>query len=214
MRKTLLAAALLCSTSALAAPIDSNPLLSSGGNTFDSFTCSALASGSAGPGSCSEIDVSSTGGNLSLQSSWIATHDSSADTLLTFHVHSASGISAVGLSFMPIWLGFGVSAISEYIYSDAAMTNLVGRLGVNCFDGACGPSDVSDPPYEAGDIALGGVFSDLWIKKDISVDGFFIGDLAANSWIGQPFTSIPEPSSLAIFGASLLGFAALRKAMA
>jgi hypothetical protein len=115
----------------MAVPITTNPMLSSGGNTFDAFTCSVIAFG-ATPGSCAQIDVSSPGiagaGNLQIQANFAAVGNASVDALISYHLQSISGVSAVDLHYNGAFINGGTSTIIETVYSDAALTNEIAQM--------------------------------------------------------------------------------------
>jgi hypothetical protein len=199
---------------ALAVAITPSPTISSAGNTFDTFTCSLLALGSTvSPTACGQINVSTTGGDLAIQSGFVAGPGSFDDALLGYHVHSTAGINSIDLSFNGTFLGLAVSAVTETVRTGPGLfAPIVGQLTVTCsqvnvtLQGQC---DLSDPPLELGDIQLHNTYTDLWITKDILLLG--VNGLATISIIGQSFHQVPEPASLALFGSALIALGALRR---
>jgi len=197
-------------SAALAVPITPSPTLTSAGNTFDTFGCNVLALGAiAQPTNCNQIDVSATGGNLTIQSGFVAGLNSFDDALLTYHVHSDAGIDAIDLSFNGSFLGLAVTGVTEIVRTGPGQfAPIVGALTVSCSTGL--PCDLQDPAFETPpDIPLTGTFKDLWITKDIVVAaGIGTGTISV---IGQSFHQVPEPASMAIFGSALVGIGLLRR---
>jgi hypothetical protein len=104
LKHVLAAAAFtVLASSAMAAPITSNPSFTNDGLTFNSFTCHTTKGGVfATPSGCGDIDVSGNttpAKGLDIKSSFVAAPFSFSDAVLTYHVHAKAGkISAIELN--------------------------------------------------------------------------------------------------------------------
>ena len=197
------AVAVLAPIAGHAATITSNPTLSVDGLNFSSFSCTLSLGGSAAnPSDCSQINVNtitSPAEGIRISSGFSAQGASFDDAVVDYHVTSATGISSIGLDFNGFFDGYGVSSVTESVYSG---DHLIGYTKVISSDSATN---------RAADINLHGVYSDLYVVKDINVTGN--GGNAEASFIDQTFVqATPEPSSIALFGTGLLSaFGLLRR---
>lgn len=197
------AVAVLAPIAGHAATISSNPTLSVDGLNFGSFSCTLSMGGTAAnPSDCGQINVNtitSPANGIQISSGFSAQGKSFDDAVIDYHVTSATGISSIGLDFNGFFEGYGVSSVTENVYSG---NHLVGYTKVISSDLATN---------READINLHGVYSDLYVVKDINVAGN--GGNAEASFIDQTFVqATPEPSSVALFGTGLLSaFGLLRR---
>ncbi|MGH8318318.1 MAG: PEP-CTERM sorting domain-containing protein [Steroidobacteraceae bacterium] len=203
-----LAAIALSAGAAYATPINPSPTLHSGPLTFTNFSSSITGEGDYAPTSAAGISVSAlsdpgiefTGGFNAFGSGSVG------DFALSYEVTAAAGTKIddifLGLSGASLYGSDASVDIVECAYADAAHTVL---LGGNCLS-------VYDPPATlTGTLNLGGAYSTVYVTKDIMVSAGDCGTIchASLSIIDQRFSmdSVPEPASLALFGAGLLGCA-------
>lgn len=201
--KSILVAATACMIPlagyASSVPVTTNPSLSIGGLNFGGFDCSISKGGIfETPSHCNQINVetiTNPGVGLSFSSGFLAAPASFDDAVIKYQVSSNAGINSVGLDFNGTFWGWAVASVTESVFNG---NQLVGFAQVSCgSDVGCNRTD---------NIVLNGAYNNLYIEKDINVSGYL--GTAEASIIDQTFgTDAPEPASLALFGAGLLGVA-------
>jgi len=215
MRLLTLAAApalLAWTTQGQAAPMTQTASLTAGDLTFSNFSAT-VAKGGLGlksPNAASEINVATVGGGLELTSGFTAYGAGAFDDVIIKYEAQASsgyGISQIGLDFNGSIFGFAIAQVVETVKDVSG--KIVGQLTVSCHDSRC---DLQDPSFEKGDIPLSGVYSHLFVTKDIYVGAALGG--ATISYVDQTFKTVPEPASLAVLGAGLLGIGFIRRRQA
>ncbi len=182
-----------------AAPISSNPTLSVGGLTFDSFSCSVSEKGTlVTPSGCGQINVNTItqpGTGIQISSGFFAAKGS-VDATINYHVFSPTALSNVGLYFDGSFAGEAIASVTETVFSGG---NKVGFASVEC-----GSAGVGAGCSRTDNIMLSGSFNDLYIQKDIFLAAGSMSN-AKTSIIDQTFSSAaPEPSSIALMGSGLL----------
>ena len=187
-----------------ASTVKSNPTLSVDGFTFYGFTCNVTHHGGATPTGCGQIDVhtiTEPGSGIEFSSGFsVSGKNSFDDALITYHVSSLTPITSVGLDFNGTFAGKAIASVTESIFSG---NQLVGMGYV-----ACGYGDAGCTRHD--DITLDGLFTNLFIKKDIQLDSHKQLSSAQISYVDQTFTTAtPEPASFAMIGAGLIGVAGI-----
>ena len=186
--------------------VKSNPTLSSGGVTFSDFSCKVTNVHGASPNSCGSVDVSAINwpaDGLQFSSDFNANsnkHLSFDNTTLKYLVTSDSAINSIGLDFDGTFYGEAISSVTETFYNNG---HQVGFAEI-----ACGTAVGCT---RSNSITLDGSFKDLWVTENIDVASYL--GVANIVYVNNTFDSAvaPEPSSLALIGAGLMGVAALRR---
>jgi hypothetical protein len=224
MRKLLLAGvASFFSTGAMAVPLLSAGTIESGGLTFSNFSCTAPDPVGSTIGGCANIDVSALpGAGLTFatvlstlagdgagEPNAIGQLTSGLDVVIGYTVTSPSLLTSIGLNFNGAVAGStGFARITEQAFTDATRSQLLGTTTVGTVDGILSRNLTLDP----------GAFS-AFIVKDIQLGSISTTGMLTTSTIStinQPYSStptpVPEPMSLALFGAGLLGLGVARRA--
>lgn len=205
------AALTLAAGVASADPLAASTVLTSGPLTFTGFTATINGTGTYTPTTASAISVSAlTTGQPGIQ--FTGGFDafgagSSGDVALNYVVSASPGtkISDIFLGLSgAVLVGYSNVSVLECAYADAAHTMPLD--GGNCLQ-------VTDPPpVLTGELALGGNYSTVYVTKDINFNAHSCTDTeggcpaqAGLSIIDQRFSTVPEPGTLALFGAGLLG---------
>lgn len=186
--------------------VKSDPTLSTGGITFSDFSCNVTKIHGASPNNCGSIAVSTINwpadglqfsGDFNANSNKYVSFD---NTTLKYLVTSDSAINSIGLDFDGTFYGEAISSVTESIYSNG---HQVGFAEIACGTAVgCTRSNT---------ITLDGSFRDLWVTENIDVASYL--GVANIVYVNNTFDSAiaPEPSSMALIGAGLLGVAAFRR---
>lgn len=186
--------------------VKSDPTLSTGGVTFSDFTCKVTEVHRGSPDSCGSIGVSAINwpaDGLQFSGDFNANSNkylSFGNTTLKYLVTSESAINSVDLDFDGTFYGEAISSVTETVYSNG---HQVGFAEIACGNAmGCTRSNT---------ITLDGSFKDLWVTENIDVASYL--GVANIVFVNNTFDSAvaPEPSSIAMIGAGLLGVAALRR---
>jgi PEP-CTERM motif len=200
----LAAAVCLLPLASQASSIKSDPTLSIGGMTFDDFSCNVTTVHHASPHSCGSIAVlpiNWPAPGVQFWSDFNAHSDgyiSFDDATINYHVASGTAINSVGLDFDGTFYGYAISAVTESIYSNGMK---VGFATIACgTEVGCTYSDT---------VLLDGSYNNLWVTEHIDV-GSFVG-VANIAYVTNTFdaATAPEPASIGLVGAALIGVAAL-----
>jgi hypothetical protein len=174
-----------------------------GDKTFSGFTCSITIDQTANPNDCSGVQVltgTDAFGNLGIifQAAFgahsVNGDPGSVDILLNYIVTaSAPRITDIHMIFNGNYSGTGYVDVVEQVYAGA---NVVGQIAVQ------------NPPttLEAAADLSGGPYTSIHVNKDIQLYSGLNGSASISS-IGQYFSQVPEPGTIALVGVALLGLA-------
>ncbi len=186
--------------------VSSNPTLSVAGLTFNNFSCAVTGEGAQTPSSCDAINVmtiTQPGNGIQFSSGFSTSGKNSfTDAEINYNVSSVKGVDTVGLDFNGNFWGRAIASVTETIFNDGVE---VGKAYVACGSGNAGCTMTDN-------ITLTGLFTDLYIQKDIQLDSYARNAGANLSYVDQTFSAAPEPSSIAMLAGGLLaGVGLLRR---
>lgn len=185
------------------AAIANDLVIVDGDKEFSNFTCSVVGAGTFS-GGCDTLTVGALPGDtigLLFQNGWIAVGGGSTlDMLIGYDVKvldPTQEIESITLSFNGNTIGeLSVATVSETAF-ELGTVNVLGQATVN------------NPPTGplSTEVFLSEPATELSILKDILLLATGTGGRADISFIIQDFhqTDVPEPMTLALFGASLVG---------
>jgi hypothetical protein len=108
-------------------------------------------------------------------------------------------ISDIHLSITGVAFGNGFGQADEDVFNDAFNGNNVGHLHASIPGASTDQADIV--PTE----------TQLWVQKDVEVNGGGAGGVASITIIDQTFSQVPEPSTVLLVGLGLLGLAAVNR---
>jgi PEP-CTERM motif len=108
-------------------------------------------------------------------------------------------ISDIHLSITGAAFGNGYGNADEDVFNDAFNGNNVGHLHASIPGASTDQADIV--PTE----------TQLWVQKDVEVNGGGAGGVASITIIDQTFSQVPEPSTVLLVGLGLLGLVAVNR---